>query len=256
MVLVMAVLAICAVTAARLRDRTDAQAPPPARPDAPPPADPASSRSLSARSSACSPPPSASRHRPATPSAGSNGAAATRHDHAGPQTRTPGAQLRPGQLAIGSCRTRDAPQLGTRRTRNQKRILAGQQPDCVMGCTFRSPWSQYLPRRRGEFLLCGSENGSRWPLRALNFLACGRGATKRGSRCCITGFLAQAWQASYLGQGHALRGSRRPPRPQIQGRRHPHPSRRILVLPGCRPARRTASTINELEMILRASKSP
>jgi SRSO17 transposase len=39
-VLVMAVLAICAVTAALLRDRTDAQAPPPARPDAPPPADP------------------------------------------------------------------------------------------------------------------------------------------------------------------------------------------------------------------------
>jgi SRSO17 transposase len=39
-VLVMAALAICAVTAAQLRDRTDAQAPPPARPDAPPPADP------------------------------------------------------------------------------------------------------------------------------------------------------------------------------------------------------------------------
>jgi hypothetical protein len=36
----MAALAICAVTAAQLRDRTDAQAPPPARPDAPPPADP------------------------------------------------------------------------------------------------------------------------------------------------------------------------------------------------------------------------
>jgi hypothetical protein len=39
-VLVMAALAICAVTAAMLRDRTDAQAPPPPRPDAPPPADP------------------------------------------------------------------------------------------------------------------------------------------------------------------------------------------------------------------------
>jgi SRSO17 transposase len=39
-VLVMAALAICAVTAAQLRDRTDAQAPPPARPDAQPPADP------------------------------------------------------------------------------------------------------------------------------------------------------------------------------------------------------------------------
>jgi SRSO17 transposase len=39
-VLVMAALAVCAVTAARLRERTSAQAPPPARPDAPPPADP------------------------------------------------------------------------------------------------------------------------------------------------------------------------------------------------------------------------
>jgi SRSO17 transposase len=39
-VLVMAALAICAVTAAQLRDRTDTQAAPPARPDAPPPAGP------------------------------------------------------------------------------------------------------------------------------------------------------------------------------------------------------------------------
>jgi SRSO17 transposase len=38
-VLVMAALAACAVTAALLRDRTDTQAPPPARPDQPPPAD-------------------------------------------------------------------------------------------------------------------------------------------------------------------------------------------------------------------------
>jgi hypothetical protein len=36
----MAALAICAVTAAMLRDRTDTQAPPPAAPDAAPPADP------------------------------------------------------------------------------------------------------------------------------------------------------------------------------------------------------------------------
>ena len=36
----MAALAICAVTAALLRDRTDTQAPPPVRPDQPPPADP------------------------------------------------------------------------------------------------------------------------------------------------------------------------------------------------------------------------
>jgi SRSO17 transposase len=39
-VLVMAALAICAITAAALRQRTDTQAPPPARPDQPPPADP------------------------------------------------------------------------------------------------------------------------------------------------------------------------------------------------------------------------
>ena len=36
----MAALAICAITAAQLKDRTDTQAPPPARPDQPPPADP------------------------------------------------------------------------------------------------------------------------------------------------------------------------------------------------------------------------
>jgi SRSO17 transposase len=39
-VLVMAALAICAVTAAQLRNRTDTQAPPPVRPGQPPPADP------------------------------------------------------------------------------------------------------------------------------------------------------------------------------------------------------------------------
>ena len=39
-VLVMAALAVCAVTAAALRDRTDTQAPPPASPDATPPPDP------------------------------------------------------------------------------------------------------------------------------------------------------------------------------------------------------------------------
>jgi SRSO17 transposase len=39
-VLVMAALAICAVTAALLRGRTDTQAPPPVRPDQPPPAEP------------------------------------------------------------------------------------------------------------------------------------------------------------------------------------------------------------------------
>jgi SRSO17 transposase len=39
-VLVMAAFAICAVAAARLKDRTDTQAPPPNRPDQPPPAEP------------------------------------------------------------------------------------------------------------------------------------------------------------------------------------------------------------------------
>ena len=39
-VLVMAALAICAVSAALLHDRSDTQPPPPARPDQPPPADP------------------------------------------------------------------------------------------------------------------------------------------------------------------------------------------------------------------------
>jgi hypothetical protein len=39
-VLVMAALAICALTAAHLRRRTDTQAPPPVRPDQPPPHDP------------------------------------------------------------------------------------------------------------------------------------------------------------------------------------------------------------------------
>jgi hypothetical protein len=36
----MAALAVCAVTAALLKDRTDTQAPPPASPDQAPPADP------------------------------------------------------------------------------------------------------------------------------------------------------------------------------------------------------------------------
>jgi SRSO17 transposase len=39
-VLVMAALAICAITAAQVKGRTDTQAPPPARPDQPPPAEP------------------------------------------------------------------------------------------------------------------------------------------------------------------------------------------------------------------------
>ena len=65
LVLVMAALAICAVTAAQLRDRTDTQAPPPAAPGPaaarrprPDPAD------RPARSSGCSPPLSARPHPP------------------------------------------------------------------------------------------------------------------------------------------------------------------------------------------------
>ena len=69
-VLVMAAAAICAITAALLKTRTDAQAPPPVRPGQPPPADPGMipltvpeiARLLAAR---CTGPP-----RPATPSTG------------------------------------------------------------------------------------------------------------------------------------------------------------------------------------------
>jgi hypothetical protein len=68
-VLVMAALAVCAVTAAQFRDRTDAQAPPPAGPGDRPPADPGLIPLV-------------------------------------PPTRTPRTQLCPGQLAIGCCRTR------------------------------------------------------------------------------------------------------------------------------------------------------
>ena len=66
-VLVMAALAICAVTAAMLRDRTDTQAPPPAAPPMPRrPPTPASSRSPSPRSEGCSPTRPGGPNRPAT----------------------------------------------------------------------------------------------------------------------------------------------------------------------------------------------
>ena len=108
-VLVMAALAVCAVTAAQLRDRTDAQAPPPAGPDDRPPADPGLipltvrevKRLLAA---ALTPPETARPRRPlaplATPPPGTIPLV--------PPTRTPGTQLRPGQLAIGDCRTSSA----------------------------------------------------------------------------------------------------------------------------------------------------
>ena len=104
-VLVMAALAICAVTAAMLRDRTDTQAAPPARPGDAPPADPGLipltvreiRRLLPEALSHPKPPGHAARwlewrrrHQ-----------ARSRWFH---KTRTLGTQLRPGQLATGCCR--------------------------------------------------------------------------------------------------------------------------------------------------------
>ena len=84
LVLVMAALAVCAVTAAQLRERTDSQAPPPAGPNRQAARQtPGWSRCPSARSSTCSPPPSASPSRPPTLPGGSSGDAATRHYPAG-----------------------------------------------------------------------------------------------------------------------------------------------------------------------------
>ena len=82
-VLVMAALAICAITAAVLKDRTDTQAPPPVRPDQPPPAEPGMipltipeiKRLLAALTiRPC---------RPGTSSTGTHGPAATRPAHDG-----------------------------------------------------------------------------------------------------------------------------------------------------------------------------
>ncbi len=89
-VLVMVALAICAVTAALLKDRTDTRAPPPVRPDQPPPPDPGMipltvpevKRLLAAAS--------AQPARPATPTTGPAGPAATRPAHAG-TTSAPGS---------------------------------------------------------------------------------------------------------------------------------------------------------------------
>ena len=82
-VLVMAALAVCAVAAAHLSDRTDTQAPPPNTPDQPPPADPGLipltvpeiKRLLAA-----------ALHRPIPPGhdpTGAPGDAATKPEHAG-----------------------------------------------------------------------------------------------------------------------------------------------------------------------------
>ena len=64
-VLVMAALAICAITAALLRHRTDTRAPAPVRPNQPPPADPGMiplTVPETGRLLACPPPPAAAGH--------------------------------------------------------------------------------------------------------------------------------------------------------------------------------------------------
>jgi len=105
-VLVMAALAVCAVTAAQLRERTGAQAPPPARPGDMPPADPADPAHRPRRQAAArrrAPAPRAARpHCPLAPVAPTSPGTIPLV----PPTRTPGTQLRPGQLTIGRCRTR------------------------------------------------------------------------------------------------------------------------------------------------------
>ena len=106
-VLVMAALAVCAVTAAQLRDRTDTQAPPPGRPGRqaarrprPHPAHRPRGQATARRRT--QPAETARPRRPlapmATPPPGTIPLV--------PPTRTPGTQLHPGQLAIGDCRTR------------------------------------------------------------------------------------------------------------------------------------------------------
>ena len=99
LVLVMAALAVCAVTAAQLRERTDTQAPPPAGPGRQaarrPRADPAVRPRGQAPARRRPPPTAATRpHRPLAPVAPPPPGTIPLV----PQTRTPGTQLRPGQL--------------------------------------------------------------------------------------------------------------------------------------------------------------
>jgi len=85
-VLVMAALAICAVAAAQLKERTDTQAAPPNTPDQPPPAEPGMipltvpkvQRLLAVHTRPCT-----SQHHPVTPLTGVTGAADTKPEHAG-----------------------------------------------------------------------------------------------------------------------------------------------------------------------------
>jgi Transposase DDE domain len=83
LVLVMAALAICAVTAAQLRDRTDTQAPPPVTPGQAPPREPGMIPLTVHEVKRCSPPPSTAPRPTGTQGAGSTGDAATRPDPAG-----------------------------------------------------------------------------------------------------------------------------------------------------------------------------
>jgi hypothetical protein len=73
-VLVMAALAICAVTAALLQRRTDTRAPAPVRSDQPPPVDPGMIPLTVPEPGACS----ATRPRPLPPATGWTGGAATK----------------------------------------------------------------------------------------------------------------------------------------------------------------------------------
>src|SRR5262249_58517022 len=120
-VLVMAALAICAVTTALLHMRTDTRAPAPVRPDQPPPADPGMiplTVPETARLLAHPPPPGASRHW-----------LARRRPPPGPASLVPPAHPArprqtdsPGQLANGCCRTRTHTRLcGTMFLRPQPR---------------------------------------------------------------------------------------------------------------------------------------
>ena len=116
-VLVMVALAICAVTAALLRGRTDTQAPPPVRPDQPPPPDPRDDPADRPRGQ----PPAHRSHPHATPTRPRRPLVRLDPPPPGPLTLVPPARQtrpeprdHPGQLANGGCRT--SPSLNPRRS--------------------------------------------------------------------------------------------------------------------------------------------
>ena len=82
-VLVMAALAICAIAAALVKDRTDTQAPPPVRPDQPPPAEPGMIPLTIPEINGCSPPSPPGPCPGGSSSTGTPGPAATRPAHDG-----------------------------------------------------------------------------------------------------------------------------------------------------------------------------